>query len=281
MPDGLKVSSSSRGQSVVTPRTDARLQLHHAAQLCAAFGISYLAAQEDDSHTSFRWDSGRGAMMSGGVMSALGTISVGLRVADLTIVVTRDHEITHTIRLHGTSVSDAAKRLAVALSANRLYGERLTLQKHYTIPAHPVADGAPFDGSDTAAFIALHHWFDTGARALLHLAAGESAPSELCIWPHHFDLAVLFRVSKGSSNGAGLVPGDEYYDEPYFYVNASPMRGDPVLDPAALKGSGFWHTHQWTGAVLPASRLAGDAQVQRAQIDLFLASALAACRSLL
>ncbi len=265
----------------VTSPSDARQQLHHAAQLCAAFGISYLTPQADDSHTSLRWDAHRGALMSGEVVSALGMIAVGLRVSDLTLFVTRDHELTHTIRLHGTSLTGAAQRLAVALTSNRLYGERLTLKKHYTIPAHAVADGALFDGSDTASFIALHHWFETGARALQHLAAGQATPSELRLWPHHFDLAVLFRVASGGSNGAGLVPGDAYYDEPYFYVNAYPLPPHPTLDSAALDGDGLWHTHEWTGAVLPGSRLQGDTVKQRAQVDAFLASALTACRELL
>ncbi len=262
-------------------RADARLQLHHAVQFCAAFGISYLAPQDDDSHTSLRWDSVRGAFMSGGVVSALGVIAVGLRVADLTLFVTCDQEVTHTIRLHGASLAGAAQRLAVALSANRLYGDRLTLKKHYTIPAHVVDHGALFDGSDTAAFIALHHWFDMGARALQHLAAGQSTPADMRLWPHHFDLAVLFQAANGGSNGAGLVPGDAYYDEPYFYVNAYPMQRDAVLNPAALEGGGLWHTHEWTGAVLPASRLEGDGGRQQAQVDAFLQSALVACRSLL
>ncbi len=281
MSDSAAASSSARASTVSTSLADSRLQLHHAAQLCAAFGISYLTPQDDDSHTSLRWNSVRGAFMSGSVVSALGMIAVGLRVADLTLFVTRDHEVTHTIRLHGTSLAGAAQRLAVALSANRMYGDRLTLKRHYAIPAHAVADGALFDGSDTASFIALHRWFDTGARALQHLAAGQSVPAEILLWPHHFDLAVLFPVGNGGSNGAGLVAGDAYYDEPYYYVNAYPMPPNAVLDPAALEGGGLWHTNEWTGAVLRGSRIQGDGVTQRAQVDAFLTSALAACRSLL
>src|ERR1041384_4350124 len=34
---------------------DARLQLHHAAQLVAGLGISYLPRRDDDSHTNLEW----------------------------------------------------------------------------------------------------------------------------------------------------------------------------------------------------------------------------------
>src|SRR5438270_12053367 len=34
---------------------DARLQLHHAAQLVAGLGISYLPKRDDDSHTNLEW----------------------------------------------------------------------------------------------------------------------------------------------------------------------------------------------------------------------------------
>jgi hypothetical protein len=54
--------------------------------------------------------------------------------------------------------------------------------------------------------------------------------------------------------GAGFSPGDEYYDEPYFYVSVYPApAGRPVLPPFA-----HWHTHDFTAAVATASALLSE-----------------------
>jgi hypothetical protein len=44
---------------------------------------------------------------------------------------------------------------------------------------------------------------------------------------HHFDLATLTTLPARNADatgyvGVGLSPGDEYYDEPYFYVSVYP-----------------------------------------------------------
>ena len=44
--------------------SDARRQLHHAAQLATAFGISYLPKKPDDSHTNLEWIESNSALAS-------------------------------------------------------------------------------------------------------------------------------------------------------------------------------------------------------------------------
>ena len=53
--------------------------------------------------------------------------------------------------------------------------------------------------------------------------------------------------------GAGLSPGDEYYNEPYFYVSVYPEPQPEALP--ALPALGHWHTHEFTAAILPAHRI--------------------------
>jgi hypothetical protein len=100
--------------------------------------------------------------------------------------------------------------------------------------------------------------------------------SDVRCWPHHFDIAVLIGVAAGRTVGAGMEPGDVYYDEPYFYVNLSPRPAAPPT--AALAGHGSWHTHEWIGAVLPVSRL-GENAVD--DVRAFLNSAIEASRAIL
>jgi hypothetical protein len=101
----------------------------------------------------------------------------------------------------------------------------------------------------------------------------DTRASEVRSWPHHFDIATLIVPAEGKSIGVGLEPGDQYYDEPYFYVNMYPLPQASSL-PDSLDGNGIWHTTEWIGAVLPASRIEPIASEQGQQVDRFLRSAV-------
>jgi hypothetical protein len=98
----------------------------------------------------------------------------------------------------------------------------------------------------------------TGADKVLRALAAEfpGAVGPRC-WPHHFDYALLMKLDAGTqenarSVGLGMSPGDQYYDQPYFYSTPWPYpKGSlpPLPKPAS------WHTQEWTGAVLRASDL--------------------------
>jgi hypothetical protein len=77
-----------------------------------------------------------------------------------------------------------------------------------------------------------------------------------------------------------MMPGDEMYPEPYFYVSAYPVPR-PDRTRRALDGGGTWNTDGWTGAVLTGSRLAAEAPAQATQVRAFLDSAVEACADLL
>jgi hypothetical protein len=77
-----------------------------------------------------------------------------------------------------------------------------------------------------------------------------------------------------------MEPGDEYYDEPYFYLTMTPQPMASRTQTRPLWGHGFWNTNEWVGAVLPGSRF-GAASAQERQVREFIDSATAACRALL
>lgn len=259
--------------------TDARLQLHHAAQFATALGISYLAKEPDDSHTNLGWNSVHGALFSRSVTGSAGAVTLGLRVADLTLLVARDEAIVATIPLHAITTASATDLLRRALAAEGLDPARFTLARHYDLPGHAVLSGAPYNTTHAIAFQQLAQWFGNAAVELERVARAVPGASDVRLWPHHFDIAVLVTVGPGASTGAGLAPGDSYYGEPYFYVNAHPEPQIAQLtDP--LAGGGSWHTHEWIGAVLPGSRVTGDAAAQQAQVRAYLDVSLAACRKL-
>ena len=259
--------------------TEARLQVHHAAQFGTAMGVSYLKTEADDSHTNLVWDAGLAAVMARAVDGKRGAVSVGIRVADLTLIVTRDGSPVTAIPLDGMTIAATADATLAQLAIEGLDPGRFTLARHFDVPAHPVARGAAFDAKDQDSFAELSRWFGNAALAFGRIEKTVPGASQVRIWPHHFDIATLITIGPGASTGAGMVPGDGYYDEPYFYVNAYPQPlADQLTDP--LAGGGTWHTREWIGAVLPGSRVGGTAEAQKAQVQAFLDASLAAGRTL-
>jgi hypothetical protein len=257
---------------------DARLQFHHAAQLATALGISYLPAQPDDSHTNLEWLPEIEALASNAVREPT-TLRLAVRPNPLAVLVLDEtNSATATLLLNGRRLDGAALWIRSQLDEHGIDSARYTLRRHYTIPPHPVADHAAFDATNAGEFEQLAAWYSNAAGLFTALASATPGASVVRCWPHHFDIATLIEVATGRTVGVGMEPGDVYYAEPYFYVNMSPQ---PAPDAArrALDGGGAWHTHEWIGAVLPASALATTNQ-QR-QCKAFLRSAIAACSAIL
>jgi hypothetical protein len=256
--------------------TDARLQLHHAAQLATATGISYLPAEPDDSHTNLEWVESLRAL-AGHVIPAPQAFRAVVQPADLSLSIAgEDNQIVASTLLHGLTIDDAANWLRARITERGADGDRLTLKRHYEIPHHDVDDGATFDTKNAAAFAQLDAWYFVGNRALEYVRSSTTEASEVRCWPHHFDIATLIDVGAGRTIGVGLEPGDQFYDEPYFYVNMSPSP-KPEAATASLGGGGTWHTQEWVGAVLPGSRLGEE---PKEQVHAFLDSAIVAARAI-
>ena len=255
---------------------DARLQLHHAAQFIAATGISYLPAQADDSHTNMEWVETLRAL-AGRVIPAPQPFRTIVQPADLSLsIVGEDNQIVASTLLNGLTIDDAGNWLRARIAERGADGDRLTLQRHYEIPAHPVDNGETFDAKNAAAFAQLDAWYFAANRALEYVRSSSTDASEVRCWPHHFDIATLIPLGGERTIGVGMEPGDQYYDEPYFYVNMSPSP-KPEAATAALAGGGSWHTNEWVGAVLPGSRLGEEPQEQ---VHAFLDSAIIAARAI-
>ncbi len=251
--------------------TDARLQLHHAAQLATAAGISYLEKKPDDSHTNLEWLPALSALASNPVGEKNLRVAVRPREFAVMVVATPDLPLTE-FALDGRTFDEAARWLRARLGQYGLDPARFTTARHYTIPPHPVDDGHAFN-PDADALGELAHWYRDASVVLGEFAKQFDGASPVRCWPHHFDIATLIDRGEGKSVGLGLEPGDDSYAEPYWYANAYPApQFDGTLPP--LEGNGTWHTTGWTGAVLVGSRM--DEADQAAQVARFFQSALRA-----
>ena len=271
---------------------NARLELHHAVQLLAAFGQNFTDPREDDSHRSLDWadvpDSPAQAAFLSEPASHPRDLRLALVVADLRIELRDGSEPLASIALQGRRLDEAYAWLArVAAEAAGQPPSSGLARPEYDLPEHPVAVGSSFSTAGSAESAELARWYETGHLVLgaLHAQGPNAAPVRT--WPHHFDMGTLLAYPPTDPGGAarsvsvGLSPGDGGYPEPYWYVTPYPYPHDPELP--VLEAGGHWHTEGWTGAVLSASehRGLGDAADQARQITDFIAEALAGSRQLL
>ena len=144
-----------------------------------------------------------------------------------------------------------------------------------------------YGGADLSeALSELAAWFANGRTALEKvrraiLARGLEAPEPRC-WPHHFDLATLtsFPLPEGGAAayiGAGVSPGDKFYDEPYFYLSVYPKPNPSALP--KLPPIGHWRFEEFTAAVATAKTILASARPEAATDEL-LAAALQAALAL-
>jgi hypothetical protein len=256
---------------------EARLQAHYAVQWLARAARAYVTPGPDDRHTNLGWDDA----IAGPTTRALppGTV-LGLNISDLTLNLWGGPRVagSQSLGLEGRRDADIRQWLGRHLAATGLDAEALDAPSPYQMPEHPIGRGAPYGVAGLAAALAgLVAWYANADRVLGEarqriLARGIDAPPIRC-WPHHFDLDSLIALGSGAGActvGIGFCPGDEYYDQPYFYVSRYPPPDVAVLP--SLPPVGHWHTHRFTAAVAVADRIV-EASDQQAVIEAFLRAA--------
>jgi len=253
---------------------EARLQAHCAVQWLARAARAYIPAEDDDSHTNLGWDQSARALTTRG----FGGWCLALEMSPLTLVVHGGDDMKAALALAGLDDASVGAWLGAKLSAGGFDPAKLAAPLAYAAPDHAIAKGGRYGGASDAA---LADWFALGAAAILGSGAdfaahGHAAPAPRC-WPHHFDFAtqIAFPGSGGDTAyvGAGFSPGDNFYEEPYFYVSLYPkasLEGLPSLAPI-----GHWRGDGFTGAVAPASAVVG-AENAKTAVAAFLTTAIGA-----
>jgi hypothetical protein len=183
---------------------------------------------------------------------------------------------------------DARRWLGERLGAHGFHARALDAKPPYEIPDHPVARGTPYHAPGLVDALAdLAAWFANANVSLDGIRGQISgrglAPSPVRTWPHHFDMATSILLEAGNAEharsvNAGFSPGDEHYQEPYFYVSPYPYP-DPEKLPA-LPAVGHWHVHGFTAAIAPASRIAAVPASQTAAEAFLIAAVDAAITAL-
>lgn len=236
-------------------------QLHHAAQLLAMVGNSYLPKQDDDSHTNLEWLPDRQALACNWVNKNI-TFRLILNYPDFILSwLDKAGETLAKFSLDGQTKATAIVWMKQILQEKlNISPELLHPITHFEIPHHGVADGAPFQLIDKQFHEELAAYRQNAHHILGHVAKDFEHASAVRTWPHHFDTGVYIPVAFNragdaiKSVGIGLAIPDKDVDDYYFYVNHWTQHNDADTStlPELPTGS-YWHTRGWTGAILPVS----------------------------
>lgn len=260
--------------------SEARAQLHWAAQLLSAPGVSLLPAVEDYSHSNLGWDSEL-AVLTGRQVGPE-SLRAGLVFEGLELLVIDGERERASMRLAGHTMQQSLSWLGRELGGE---GVTLALPVH-DMPSHPLGEEGAFSDDGAQARGELAAWFANAFALIRKTVVEDRAASPVRCWPHHFDVASLISLDTGAdaetarSIGVGFSPGDGSYAQPYFYVTPWPYPDSEELP--SLPTGAHWHRTDWTGAVLTAENLlALPSEKQERCARETLDRALAACHELL
>lgn len=230
-----------------------RLALHAACQWPSMAARANLAAVADDSHSNLGWSEGHRALVSRSLTVAGaggGEAAVAVAFAGPSIEWYLDGRVVDELSLNVTSDAEIKVWLDGCLTAHGLLPTGNAVMP-YQLDV-PLAAG---ELGLTESVAAIAEWFGQGHAALTGLIREHlislMAP-EPRVWPHHFDLGILFALEEGDpetvrSVGVGFSPGDDSSGDPYLYC--SPW---PVPDAALLPEAGAplrWHTEGFVSVV--------------------------------
>lgn len=258
----------------------ARKQLHQAVQQVSAVGRRYLPKAKDDKHANMVWVP-QFQRLAGNWVDGKTKFRASVDLANLTIHVVDDEVKTvGEYDLKGKTRSQSMVWLEEQLRVLGMDTARFTLNLPYELPDYPAARGKAFEYKDATAFHEMAKYFHNADYILRPLKREFPQTTDVRCWPHHFDIATLIILNDTNdpetttSIGVGMSPGDQYYDQPYFYLTSWPHASKDKLEPLSF---GAWHEKDWLGAVLPAELLLGmsDPLQQQKRVYTFYKEGLA------
>ncbi|HTS39453.1 MAG TPA: hypothetical protein VMH84_02780 [Xanthobacteraceae bacterium] len=248
------------------PLHEARLQAHHAVQWLARSARAYVPPRPDDSHTNLGWDDALGGFVTHPFADGA---RLALRIADLSLTLTA---AKGQFSLDGRTDAEARAWLGLGLQAQGLDEHKLDAPSPYEMPAHAVAGGGTYStGKISTALHDLATWYSNANGALVDarekLATRGLKPPIIRCWPHHFDLDSLISLGGDKTTGLGFSPGDDYYDEPYFYITLYPEPEGMTLP--EMPPIGHTHTHEFLAAIALSSKIVAE-QDQGKTVEAFI-----------
>lgn len=230
-------------------------ELHIAAQYLAAAGISFLEKQNDDSHTNLGWDPNTKSIISRELRED--GLHMALSYKDFSIELRLKDRVLAKIPLSQTRHRDNIKWLAEVFR-DLLFEKDYKYEIHYELPYEDLDENYTFPYRDIESLEEFAKVRNTAHTVLSELSLTHNEPSEVRIWPHHFDTGTLLWLNDMESIGLGLSISDNMVKEYYFYASA--WKGHEMMDTSEFNKlqNGEWLKDSWKGAILTAKDRSND-----------------------
>jgi len=248
----------------------ARVIGHKVAQFVTKAARANLKAEPDDSHSNIGWNSALKGFLSQPMMNDGSVIFIGASLAPLRIGLFRDDQLISALPLENVPAGDAFAWLDRELQKLGL-NTASDVVLPYELPS-AVAEIEIFSSAeDVAALTTLSNWLDLAHSMFSEFAAANAnlvpGPSPVRCWPHHFDIATYVSLEHGDFEtakgiGVGMSPGDESYDQPYFYINPFPHLNAAELP--APPSPGHLHNEGFVGAIATGDEIISLADIGKA-----------------
>jgi len=236
---------------------EARLLCHKACQWPSVAARANLPAAADDSHSNLGWNSVLSAFLSHPLSSSPVT-QIGFCFNTGALIWLVDERIEQTLALASCTIIEVREWVDQQLASANL----LPLS-HAQMPYDLSGEEDYTKFSELQEHCAeLGNWYDYAQRLLYELVDHQNCavnPVTVRCWPHHFDLGLLLMLDHGDpetarSIGMGFSPGDDNYDEPYFYC--SPYPAPDLKDLEVPSEPLTWHTDGFVSLVVRGGKLA-------------------------
>jgi hypothetical protein len=237
---------------------EARKQIHQAAQLPAIAGRCLNPKDSVDNYAALIYDKNSNWLTSQSLGESEFLIALSLSEFNL-VITNKKRELLAFLALDSKTYDETFWWMTEKISELGLDSNKLNKNLPYQIPEYPTSKGTPFKQTNPADFIELQNYFFNAAFILENVSKNEKNISQVRCWPHHFDTAVLITIEMNSNPvksrtiGVGLSPGDESYNEPYFYISPWPYPDNKEKLPKL--NYGHWHKQGWFGGILTATEI--------------------------
>jgi hypothetical protein len=237
---------------------EARKQMHQAAQLPALAGRCLNPKDSADNYAALIYDKNSNWLTSQSLDES--EFRIALSLSEFNLVITnKKRELLAFLALDSKTYDETFWWMTEKISELGLDSNKLNKNLPYQIPKYPTSKNVPFNHTNSTYFAELQKYFFNAAFVLEIISKNEKNISQVYCWPHHFDTAALITVERNSNPeksktiGVGLSPGDESYNEPYFYISPWPYPDHIENLPKLIHG--HWHNQGWFGGVLTATEI--------------------------
>ena len=228
-----------------------REQLHQAVQSVAAVGRHFLEPSPEDQNAVLHWIPNPKRLAGKWIDTKKGQFRASISFAEGKIyLIDQEINIIDSFEIHGNTFNQLMIWFEDHIGTLGLPVNNFSVNRPYELPDYPTQKKQPFDLSDMAMCEAFADYYANSRPILERLRSGLENAGETTVWPHHFDQAISVMLK--DSGYPGMSPGDDKYDQPYFYVNSWPYAEEDQL--GSLK-YGNWHTEDWVGAVFLAEQI--------------------------